>query len=414
MPAAANTAAAPDDRWRFRQTYNIREQNRSGKKADPIWCISFNFVDLKHKDVFASCGGVRSTVYECKPNGIIKVLQAYCDPNPEEEFFVCKWSTNSTTGAPMLLLAGFTGSIRVVDCNLRKVVWTAQGHGDAINDITVHPTRPSLFVTASRDHSLRLWNLETQVCVCTMVGDGAHTNEVLSVDFHASDGNKLLSAGMDHTIKMWNLQGLSSQIEASFQYDAQTAKRAFHTTTLSCPDFSTHKVHWAYVDCVRWFGDIVLSKSVHNKIFLWEPDGSSAEAKRKGYVKCHQEYSLEKAKVWFIRMSLDLKCSLMACGDVTGQVYLWDMHTLTDEPQAVLDRELPIGKGLAKVSNGNVTVRQTAVSYDASIILACCEDGTIWRWDSAATPEPSDEEPSAREEDGESSHASMQGSDEME
>ena len=48
------------------------------------------------------------------------------------------------------------------------------------------------------------------------------------------------------------------------------------------------QVHWAYVDCVRWFGDIVLSKSVHNKIFLWEPDCSSAEAKRKGYVKCHQ------------------------------------------------------------------------------------------------------------------------------
>ncbi len=32
-----------------------------------------------------------------------------------------------------------------------------------------------------QDHSLRLWNLETQVCVCTMVGDAAHTNEVLSV-----------------------------------------------------------------------------------------------------------------------------------------------------------------------------------------------------------------------------------------
>ncbi len=69
-----------------------------------------------------------------------------------------------------------------------------------------------------------------------------------------------------------------------------------------------------------------------------------------------QEYSLEKAKVWFIRMSLDLKCSLMACGNVTGQVYLWDMHTLTDEPQAVLDWELPISKALAKSSNGNVTV----------------------------------------------------------
>ncbi len=96
MPAVASTAAASDDRWNFRQTYkyivhscsvtplsrilsslstsfcsywtcsvcvcSIREQNKTGKKADPTWCISFNFVDLKHKDVFASCGGVRVRV----------------------------------------------------------------------------------------------------------------------------------------------------------------------------------------------------------------------------------------------------------------------------------------------------------------------------------------------------------------
>ena len=41
---------------------SIREQNKTGKKADPTWCISFNFVDLKHKDVFATCGGVRVCV----------------------------------------------------------------------------------------------------------------------------------------------------------------------------------------------------------------------------------------------------------------------------------------------------------------------------------------------------------------
>ncbi len=59
-------------------------------------------------------------------------------------------------------------------------------------------------------------------------------------------------------------------------------------------------------------------------------------------------------------------------------------------------------------------VRQTAVSYDASTILGCCEDGTIWRWDSTAASAPSDAEASAGEEDDESSHASMQGPDEME
>ena len=41
----------------------------------------------------------------------------------EEEFFVCKWSKNEQTGAPILLLAGQTGAIRVIDCHLREVAW---------------------------------------------------------------------------------------------------------------------------------------------------------------------------------------------------------------------------------------------------------------------------------------------------
>ena len=34
-------------------------------------------------------------------------------------------------------------------------------------------------------------------------------------------------------------------------------------------------------------------------------------------------------------------------------------------------------------------VRQTAVSYNGSTVLACCEDGTIWRWDAVNTLEGS-------------------------
>lgn len=57
---------------------------------------------------------------------------------------MCKWSTNSTTGAPLLLLAGLTGTIRVVDCHLRKVVWVSHSSKSG-SQYQLSASNPSLF-----------------------------------------------------------------------------------------------------------------------------------------------------------------------------------------------------------------------------------------------------------------------------
>ena len=49
-----------------------------------------------------------------------------------------------------------------------------------------------------------------------------------------------------------------------------------------------------------------------------------------------QEYKLDNAKVWFIRMSLSARGNVMACGNTQGQVYVWDRHQLMEQPQAIL------------------------------------------------------------------------------
>ncbi len=76
---------------------------------------------------------------------------------PEEEFFVCKWSTNTTTGAPLLLLAGFTGSIRVVDCNLRKVVWVRD---NALHDI-LQSTQQCMWPPLANCHLVQAYSFDT-------------------------------------------------------------------------------------------------------------------------------------------------------------------------------------------------------------------------------------------------------------
>ncbi|KAG1661560.1 hypothetical protein FOA52_009559, partial [Chlamydomonas sp. UWO 241] len=291
--------------------------------------------------------------------------------DPEESFYVCKWSVCEATGAPLLMLAGQNGVVRIIDCSTETLVATLCAHGNSINDITVLPQRPSLFLTASKDESIRLWNLKTRTCVLIMSGDGGHTNEVLTLDFHPWDQRRFVSAGMDNTVKVWSLAEHSSTVEQSLTWESTTA--AFPTAYVHRPLFSSSQVHANYVDCVRWLGDLVLSKSVDFEILTWRPRSSDEPGVHVSTsFQLLQRFPLPESRIWFVRFSLDASFTLLACGNRTGKVYLYNPHDPAPRTAQL--------QCLKSKNNGSV-VRQTAVSASGNIVLAACEDGTIWRWD---------------------------------
>jgi len=53
--------------------------------------------------------------------------------------------------------------------------------------------------------------------------------------------------------------------------------KRFDTVFHQFPYFSTNKTHPNYVDCVQFVGDLILSKSVNNKVVLWKPILSTNE-----------------------------------------------------------------------------------------------------------------------------------------
>ena len=79
-------------------------------------------------------------------------------------------------------------------------LFTLEGHGDAVNSVCFSPDGCRL-ASGSNDETVRLWDVETGVCVKTLEG---HGDWVFSVCF-SPDGRRLASGSDDSTVRLWLL-----------------------------------------------------------------------------------------------------------------------------------------------------------------------------------------------------------------
>ncbi|KAI3986594.1 hypothetical protein MKX01_014132 [Papaver californicum] len=286
-----------------KRDYRVTNRLQEGKR--PIYAVVFNFVDSRYFNVFGTVGQNRK----------------------EESFYTLSWAC-SIDGNPLLVAGGLNGIIRVIDAGSEKIHKSFVGHGDSINEIRTQALKPSLVVSASKDESVRLWNVHTGICILIFAGAGGHRNEVLSVVFHPSDIYRIASCGMITPLRyeFW------TYVEKSFTWTDLPSK--FPTKYVQFRVFMA-SIHTNYVDCTRWLGDFVLSK---------------------GKVDILQKYPALECDIWFIKFSCDFHYNTIAIGNREGKIFVWELQS--SPPVLIARLSHPQSK---------VTIRQT--------------DGTIWRWD---------------------------------
>ena len=265
-------------------------------------------------------------------------------------------------------------------------------------------------MTASKDESIRMWNLKTSTCVMVFAGAGGHTAEITSVDYSVYNG-MMISCGLDNSVKIWDMTDRSDIIALSQRWDDHPS--SFPTAFVQFPNFSSSKVHDNFVDCVKWFGNNILSKSVDDTILHWcimedEDDGkkktvaatSSADgiddaeglppspcgspekvsAKSAARIKGKQyqqeaDYMLLNTlhlcdlSIWFIKFSMDFKLTKLACGNHAGVVHVWSLTG--DHPKLI---------SKLSMNKARRPIRQTALSYDGRVVAACTDNGEVWTW----------------------------------
>ena len=236
-----------------------------------------------------------------------------------------------------------------------------EGHNYLVTSVSFSPDG-QMIATASKDKTVKLWNLEGKE-LQTLHG---HLDAVTSVSF-SPDGQMIATASLDKTVKLWNLQGLELRTlkghfgavtSVNFSPDGKiiatgSADKTLKLWNLEGLELRTLKGHLGAVTSVNFSpdGKIIATASLDKTVKLWNLEGKELQT-----FKGHQ------VEVNSVSFSPDGKMIATAGGDKT--VKLWNLNG--KEPQTL------------KGHNDGVT--SVAFSPDGKIIASGSWDSSVILW----------------------------------
>lgn len=245
---------------------------------------------------------------------------------------------------------------------------TYAGHSLAVYCCSFSP-KGDLFVTASRDRSVRVWNVRTGSCT---VMKGGHNGFVLSCDF-SPKGNRVVSSSDDRSIKLWN------------------------TSTFS--KVATLKGHEDKVYCVKYnpSGDYIVSGSCDHTVRVWNAETQSKVVTLKGHTlavfSCGFSYSDNgkyvvsgsddrMIKIWDWQAGKEVKSLVGHIGTVWTVTF---SHSDKFIVSGSMDYELMLwdvaaGSCLRSMSGHSTSIHHAIFSDDDKYIFSCARDWSVMIW----------------------------------
>ncbi|KAI1302823.1 hypothetical protein EDD11_005493 [Mortierella claussenii] len=290
---------------------------------------------MDNSNILGTTGGPQANVYDNEHCGDHLDIMSHflLDPVGEEG--------EEELPDAIFATAGTDKTIHILSLARSKELVRLTGHKHTITDIQAHPIRDEYLLSASKDSTVRMWNILTGKCLFIF----EYKASVVCFD-PRTQGTSFLTGSYSGEIREWDIPAFDQDPEEPVVVPA-TDSRILQSG-----------LHSARIDCIRFAKNKVLSKSVNGKVEYWDPE------------------SLERIRTFNIKNTASNQCrfdvsldELFFCvGTSNGSVYIYNIEA---------------GKAVTELKHRRSTkaIRTCIFSRDSRTVVCAGEDSFIWRYD---------------------------------
>lgn len=306
----------------------------------------------------------------------------------ENEVFHCISITEidqSDRKVKIIAAGGSNSVIRLINFNDCVEFKQLIGHRNEINDLKFHPFERDILLSASKDFSVRMWNIFTGSQICIFGGPEGHSAEVLSIDWHLS-AEYFVSSGIDGFVKIWKIEDninlklresrqIKNTCELNDNIEVKDHKKYFKTLIKSSTIYSCNSIHDNYVDCVKFNGNFILAKSIDGIIKEWLPIFNS-EGDYYYLVNTYNYFLTQK--ISYMKFSVDYHCKYLSVGNNKGSVLIFELNKFENSKEDDINYYYSVKELAAINSSTEYIIRQTAFHKEMKFMAWINDEGYIF------------------------------------
>ncbi|CAF0973931.1 unnamed protein product [Didymodactylos carnosus] len=184
---------------------------------------------------------------------------------------------------------GKSGVVRVIEAT-RTRHFKPLHHFGSVNQMAFASHQPKLMVSACSNLTVYLWDVSVGLCLSTFFGPYRHYQQILSVDIN-HDGTLAASGSMDCSVCIWSItetRTLKNIQLAETKPQNSKEHRLMKPHRVHVPLFLTSTLHDHYVDSVKFFDEIMITKSADNTFCIWNYDLKTSKTDANVFFKWKQ------------------------------------------------------------------------------------------------------------------------------